>query len=398
MTLCDCEVRDGEGCMESNHPAAVPPIIRHSRSGVFIPVWLMKLINRFVRAVSGLARWRQRFAERLLHVSWLLGAASVTLTGCARQPLMNLHDHLSFLDPQGPIAGAERWNFWFVIAVMGVLVAAPVFLLTVWIVWRYRYKNKDYVRYAPKWGDNRFLSIATWGGPVVIVIVLGFFAWQSTHKLNPWTPIASNQPALQVQAIGYDWKWLFIYPKQRIATIGVLPIPTGRPVAMKLTSATVMQSLWIPALVGQIYAMGGMTTELHFEAASPGRSLGLNTMYNGPGFHQQKFTTIAMKPGAFKAWIEHVKAKGVPMDGHTYKLIDERNTKAQLAAALHLPPKVALTGAFFIREVPPNLFHKVLVATARGTPVRLGPTIRPPVAVHLLAAKEPAPATPITEQ
>lgn len=348
-----------------------------------------------------LQSWR-RATARLLRSFLLLGGTALVLTGCIHQRLTNLGDNLSFLDPQGPIAAAERWHFWFVIAVMGVFVAAPVYLLTIWLIWHYRYKNRDHTRYEPAWGHNRLLTVATWGGPVAIVVVLGFFTWRNTHRLNPWTPIASNEPALDVRAIGYDWKWLFIYPKQRIATVGVLPIVAGRPVAMKLTSASVMQSLWIPALVGQIYAMGGMTTQLHFEATNPGRSLGLNTMYNGAGFHQQKFTTVAMTPRAFKAWVAHVRATSLRLDGRTYKLIEQRSTKAQLVSALRLPAKAVRAEAFAMRDVPPHLFHRVLLATRHGTAINLGTTApahaSPIPALRISSARGSHPATPITEQ
>lgn len=366
---------------------------------------LVTTVIAFLRlAAKGGWHARRRAAERLLRLSVVLTGTALLLTGCVHEPLTNLHDNLSFLDPQGPIAAAERWHFWFVVGIMGVFVATPVYLLTIWLVWHYRYKNKANTRYAPKWGDNRLLSIATWGGPVVIVVVLGVFAWRNTHRLNPWTSIASNQPTLPVEAIGYDWKWLFIYPKQKIATIGVLPVPVGRPIAMKLTSATVMQSLWIPALVGQIYAMGGMTTQLHFEATNPGRSLGLNTMYNGAGFHQQKFTAVAMKPQAFKAWVEHVKATGLRLDGRAYALISAQNTKDQLASALRLPEKEVRTEAISMRDVPARLFQRVLIATRQGTTVNVNANASASLRTTLSASLrmsdggESALATPQTEQ
>ncbi|MGH7068950.1 MAG: hypothetical protein ACREFO_02910 [Acetobacteraceae bacterium] len=334
-------------------------------------------IAAFIPASRAPSRWR-RTAPVALRLSALTGVLLI-LAGCVHRPLINLHDNISFLDPQGPIAAAERWHFWFVIAVLVVLVAGPVFLFTTLIVWRYRYSNRAHARYQPKWGDSKPVTVLTWAGPIAIVIVLGFFVWQNTHQLNPFTPlaadhltaVASSQAPLQIQAIGYDWKWLFVYPKLRIASVGVLPIQAGRPVAMQLTSATVMQSLGIPALVGQIYAMGGMTTQLHFEATNPGRSLGMNTMYNGRGFSQQKFTTIAMKPAAFKAWVRSVRSNGIKLNAGAYKLLNERNTKSGLAAALELPATSIRDGTVYFRNVPPHLFARVVRATMHGVPVNL---------------------------
>lgn len=286
--------------------------------------------------------------------------ALLILSGCSTDT------HLTFLNPQGPIAAAERWHFWVVMLVLVVFVAVPVFVLTPLIAWRYRYGAKK-PRYTPKWKAFLPLEIMTWTGPVVIVIALGYLVWDSTHRLDPYKPLASNQPALRIQVIGYDWKWLFIYPDQGIASVGVMPLPVGKPVAMQLTSATVMQSLQIPALVGQIYAMGGMVTQLHFKASTPGRSLGENTMYNGNGFHQQKFTAVAMTPDEFKGWVRQVRAGGAPLNAHTYKLLSQRTTKAQLAAAL--PQAKSQDGNVYLKGVSPDLFSIVVKATMNGSPV-----------------------------
>jgi cytochrome o ubiquinol oxidase subunit 2 len=243
---------------------------------------------------------------------------------------------------------------------MAVLVAGPIFLLTPFLAWRYRYGAKKSRGYTPKWKFSRPLEVMNWGGPIVIVVVLAFFVWRDSHKLDPCKPLASDQPTLRMQVIGYDWKWLFIYPDQGIASVGVMPIPVGEPVAMQLTSATVMQSLQIPALVGQIYAMGGMVTQLHFKASRPGRSLGENTMYNGSGFHQQKFTAVAIPPDAFKAWVHKVQQIGAPLDAHTYKALSQPGTVAELAAAL---PQASYYGNVYFTGVPAALFPAVVKVT-----------------------------------
>lgn len=306
----------------------------------------------------------RRLASRLARLCALCSLAAI-LAGCSAR------ENLSFLDPQGPIANAERWHFWLVVLVLVIFVAVPVFVLTPWLAWRYRY-GATKSRYDPKWKDNRVLEVMTWGGLVVIVVVLGYLIWGNTHMLDPYKPLAPTQPVLRVQAIGYDWKWLFVYPDLHIATIGVLPVRTDEPVAMQLTSATVMQSLLIPALVGQIYAMGGMVTQLHFEATRAGRSLGENTMYDGAGFHQEKFTTVAMTPAQFRAWVRQVQATGVPLDARVLHAIEERGTKASLVAAL--PKSASRDGAIYLKDVPADLFAIVVKATIHGTSVDLPST------------------------
>ena len=294
---------------------------------------------------------------------WLaLCVALVLLTACAG------NTHMSFLDAQGPVAAAERWHFYWVLGIMAILVAAPIFILLPFWAWRYRYGAKK-VRYTPNWKNSRILEIMSWGGPIIIVVILAVFVWRDSHKLDPYKPLASNQPALRVQVIGYDWKWLFIYPDEGIATIGTLAMPVGRPVTMHLTSATVMQSFFIPALGSQIYAMGGMNTQLNLEASKPGRSLGENTMYNGTGFHQQKFTAVAMTPADFKTWVSKVRTRGIPLDAQALKIISRQSTRRDLVAAL--PGVKSTDGNVYFSSVSKSLFSAVINATTQGTPVVL---------------------------
>ncbi len=273
--------------------------------------------------------------------------------------------HLSFLDPQGPIADAQRWHFYEVLGVMAVLVAAPIFILLPFWAWRYRYRHGDKARkYTPKWAHSTPLAIASWGGPILIVVVLSYFVWRDTHRLDPFKPLASDQAPLRVQVIGYDWKWLFIYPDQGIASIGTLAVPVGRPFSMQLTSATVMQSLFIPALGSQIYAMGGMVTQLNLQADKAGKSMGENTMYNGNGFHQQKFTTAAMSPADFNAWVEKVRKDGIALDAKTVQVIAKQTTRSELIAAL--PQAKSMDGNVYFNDVGKSLFPAVVKATMNG--------------------------------
>ena len=327
--------------------------------------------------------------RRALALSGWLAVCTVLLllTACASDT------HMSFLDAQGPVAAAQRWHFYWVLAIMTVLVAGPIFLLLPFWAWRYRYGAKK-SRYTPNWTFSRTLELMSWGGPVIIVAILAVFVWRDSHKLDPYKPIASNQPALRVQVIGYDWKWLFIYPDEGIASIGKLAMPVGRPVAMHLTSATVMQSLFIPALGSQIYAMGGMDTQLNLEAGRPGRSLGENTMYNGDGFHQQKFVAVAMSPADFKAWVNQVRAHGIPLDAQILKLIARQSTRKDLIAAL--PVAKSTDGNVYFTGVSKSLYPAVVKATMRGTPVDLVAAPQDSTSTPVPATEKPA--APVTEK
>jgi cytochrome o ubiquinol oxidase subunit 2 len=268
-----------------------------------------------------------------------------------------------------------------------------VFAITPWILWRYRYGAKS-SRYTPNWNFYGPLEIASWAGPVVIVVLLAIIVWRDTHALDPYKPLASDQPALRVQVIGYDWKWLFIYPDQGIASIGVFALPAGRPVAMQLTSATVMQSLHIPALGSQIYAMGGMVTQLHLQADRPGRSLGENNMYNGNGFHQQRFTAVAMTPEGFDAWASEVRSSGIALNEQILKVISQRSTRAELNAALSQPRSP--DGNFYFSGATAALFPAVVMATMGGTMVAPAKAPQEPANTAAPAARKPA--APATEK
>ena len=311
-----------------------------------------------------------------------MAAAGLLLSGCRSSG-----NHLSFLDPQGPVADMQRLHFLEVLGLLAIFVALPIFLVTPWFAWRYRYGASP--RHTPKWNFYGPLDIACWAGPMVIVALLGALLWGSTHALDPYKPLASEQPALRVQVIGYDWKWLFIYPDEGVASIGELAFPAGRPVAMQLTSATVMQSLLIPALGSQIYAMGGMVTQLHLEAVKPGRFMGENTMYNGSGFSQEKFTAVAMTPSQFQVWVRKVRASGVPMNPATLNAISKRATRAQLIAAVANP--ASSDGNVYVRGVTAALFSAVVAATRDGTAVE--PTAvadEGKAAAAISAARKPA--------
>jgi len=257
--------------------------------------------------------------------------------------------------PHGPIAAAQRVHF-FEIIVMLLIVVAPVLLVTPWFAWRYRYGGS--ARYTPKWSFSWPLEIAIWGIPFAIVIVLAVWLWENTHALDPYRPIASTEPPVRVEVVGYDWKWLFIYPDLGIASMGEVAFPAGRPLSLELTSDTVVQSLLIPTLGSQIYAMPGRVTRLHLEANAPGLFQGQNQQFNGDGYFEQHFLARALTPAGFQAWGAHVRSHGIPLSAAAYRQIEHRTTLVDTRKALHFP--AGTRGAVYFKTVPPGLFGRIV--------------------------------------
>ncbi|NCP18206.1 MAG: cytochrome ubiquinol oxidase subunit II [Erythrobacter sp.] len=237
----------------------------------------------------------------------------------------------SFLQPMGPVAQEQ---FTHLLRVVGItmLVILPVLVGVPFILWRYRY-SRPRGHYSPEWEFSGKLEYVLWGVPVLIVIVLASWLWYSTDKLDPYQPLGPEP--LQVQAIGLDWKWLFIYPEEGVATVGELAVPVGRPVELTLTTDTVMQSLLIAPLTGQIYAMPGMTTKLNFAATQAGEAEGENTQFNGAGFGRQKFIVRALEPADYAAWAAR-ETDGLTLDEDTYATLRRRSVLADARADLGL--------------------------------------------------------------
>lgn len=235
----------------------------------------------------------------------------------------------SFLSPLGPVAEAQRHHlirvvFITMIAIVPVLVGVPL------ILWRYRYRSggtndASGVLYRPDWKFSAPLEVVMWGIPLAIIIALSWWLWKETDDFDPYRALGPDP--LEVQAIGLDWKWLFLYPDQGFATLDKLVIPAGRPVRIALTSDTVMQSFRVSALGGQIYAMPGMRTEINLMASRPGSARGENTQFNGAGFEHQNFEVRALTPDAWQAWAQQPSA--LTLDDRTYGRIAKAATGAQ---------------------------------------------------------------------
>jgi cytochrome o ubiquinol oxidase subunit 2 len=270
-----------------------------------------------------------------------LAGACLSLGGCAALKL-------GVVNHAGPVA-AEQWHLYLIVGAVLVFVAGPVLLLTPLIAWHYRLSNKGGA-FRPEWNFSWPLEGFIWIPPIGIVIGLGFLLWNYTHELDPYRRLSSAQPPLEIQAVALDWKWLFIYPGEHLAALDMLAIPVGRPVHLTLTSGTVMQSLLIPQLAGQIYAMAGMNTQLNLAASKPGVFRGENTQFNGKGFQQEKFDVIALPPADYRRWLARNHGSARPLD------------RATLAALLR--PSVP-AGPLVVSGVPDGLYARILAATQR---------------------------------
>lgn len=225
----------------------------------------------------------------------------------------------TLLDPAGPVSAATRQLLFDAVGLM-LIVVLPVFLLTAAVVWRYRAGNAG-AAYTPEWGSSRFVEIAIWFAPLAIVVALGSMVWDRTHQLDPYRPLSATQPPLVVQAVGLDWQWLFIYPGENVASVNRLVFPVGRPIAIAVTSDTVMNSLSIPALGGQIYAMAGMQTTLNLQADREDVFPGRNTMFSGDGFSAQTFQAEATDEAGYEAFLAQARASGDALDLATFEAL-----------------------------------------------------------------------------
>ncbi|MCA8867567.1 MAG: cytochrome ubiquinol oxidase subunit II [Rhodobacteraceae bacterium] len=271
----------------------------------------------------------------------------------------------SFLDPGGPIAAAQRAHLLEVVA-WTMIAILPVFILVPLMLWRYRYRNRS-AKYTPDWDRSPLLEIVMWGVPFAIVAVLTTLLWKSTHALDPYKPIDGSGQPVNVQVIGLDWKWLFIYPDLGIATVNQFAFPEDSSIGLDITTDTVMQSFIVPALAGQIYAMPGMRTKLHLLADQPGRFLGENVQWSGLRFSEQKFDALAMTRADFDAWVAEVRSNGVALDARTYAELGTPSVGAEIHDKLGTTEMPA--GVVWFNQVEPNLFTKVIGRYTDGRPV-----------------------------
>lgn len=205
------------------------------------------------------------------------------------------------LETAGPLAAQEK-HLLIIASSMTLIVLIPVFFMITYISLKYRESNTK-AKYNPDWDHNRLAETIWWGVPILLIAILAVITWHTSHTLDPFRPLASNTTPLKVQVVALEWKWLFIYPDEGVATVNYLEIPTGRPIDMEITADAPMNSLWIPQLSGQIYAMSGMSTQLHIQADKAGSYRGVSANISGKGFAGMHFAVQAVDANDFSHWV-----------------------------------------------------------------------------------------------
>ena len=223
---------------------------------------------------------------------------------------------MTLLDPVGQV-GIDEKNLIITATLLMLLVVIPVIAMTFIFAWKYRASNTK-ATYAPKWSHSTKIEVVIWTVPILIIIALGVITYKSTHALDPYRPLESDVKPITIEVVAMDWKWLFIYPEQGIATVNKIVFPANTPVNFRITSDTVMNSFFIPGLGGQIYAMAGMQTKLHLIANKNAELDGISANYSGAGFTGMKFKAIATSQAEFDAWVSEVKASPKQLDTAEY--------------------------------------------------------------------------------
>ena len=230
----------------------------------------------------------------------------------------------------GAIALPAGWRLGAgpVIAALVLVVIVPVFVFLPLVIWRYRLSRQD-SDYRPDWRFSWVLEGLIWGVPILIVAMLGVSLWQTVHRIDPYDRLDPGGPdPVKVEVVGLDWKFLFIYPDEGVASVNELVVPAGREVAFTLTADGPMMSFMVPRLGSQIYAMAGMKTQLHLVADHPGNFRGMNTQFNGSHFHEQKFVLKARDEAAYHQWLNQARA-APPLDEARYAELAQPGTVAR---------------------------------------------------------------------
>jgi len=234
------------------------------------------------------------------------------------------------MKPSGDIA-QQQAQLIVASTLLMLLIIVPVIALTLLFAWRYRQSNKA-ATYSPDWDHSTRLELVIWGAPLLIIIALGAMTWISTHKLDPYRPLeridaqravpAGVEP-LVVEVVSLDWKWLFLYPELGIATVNELAAPVDRPIQFKLTSSTVMNAFYVPALAGMIYTMPGMETQLHAVINKAGVYDGFSSNFSGDGFSHMRFKFHGLSHEDFERWVQNTKAQGEMLSRAAYLKLEQ---------------------------------------------------------------------------
>ncbi|MEO8278702.1 MAG: ubiquinol oxidase subunit II [Ideonella sp.] len=254
-------------------------------------------------------------STRFVCTATLLAVSTSLMTGCIG----------GVTDPKGPI-GADNLTILVDSLAIMLAIVVPTILTTFAFAWWFRAGNQK-ARYLPDWEFSGSIELVVWAIPLLTILLLGGVAWISSHDLEPSKPIEGKGAPLDVQVVSLDWKWLFIYPEQRIASVNELVVPAGRPLHFTLTSSSVMNAFFVPQLGSMIYTMNGMATQLWLHADQPGTFLGLSSHYSGEGFSDMRFDVKALTTDQFAAWVDKARANPARLDAERYTALAKQSLK-----------------------------------------------------------------------
>jgi cytochrome o ubiquinol oxidase subunit II len=286
-----------------------------------------------MRAPSSTLTGTRSCGRRRSARTWATRLALVTL------PLALAACEPAILDPQGPVGAAQKSILIGSLAIM-LAIVVPTIVATLAFAWWFRASNTR-ATYLPEWEFSGRIELIVWSIPLLVITLLGGVAWIGSHDLDPAKPLASRTPPLQIQGVSLDWKWLFIYPEQGVASVNELVVPAGVPLHFSLTSASVMNAFFIPQLGSMIYTMNGMTTQLHLRADAGGTFRGLSSHFSG-----MHFKVRALPAEKFAAWVTATRGAGPTLNAESY---------ADLAKqSMNTPPST-------FGSVDPGLFHDIVM-------------------------------------
>ncbi len=257
-------------------------------------------------------------------------------------PLAMLAGCASVLDPAGPV-GRDTADILIDATVIMLAIVIPTIALAFWMAWRYRASNTK-AEYLPYWSFSGRIEAVTWAIPILTIMFLGGVIWIGSYKVDPFRPLPSKTPPLEVQVVSLDWKWLFIYPQQGVATVNQLVAPAGTPVHFKITSASVFNAFFVPRLGSMIYAMPGMVSQLWLQADAPGQLWGTSAQFSGDGFSDMQFPVKVVSPADFAAWTAGARSAGPVLDQAAYAKLLQQSQRD--------PPST-------FRAIDPQLFQAI---------------------------------------
>ena len=297
---------------------------------------------------------KPRLSQRRLRISLIL-LGVLALGGCSG----------GVLDPKGPSAAANSLIMINSLEIM-LAIVIPTIIAGCVMAWWYRSSNTRAL-YRPDWAYSGRLELIVWSIPILVILLLSGVIWIGSHELDPAEPLQSSEKPINVQVVSMDWKWLFMYPEQGVASVNELTVPAGVPVRFSLTSSTVMNMFFVPQLGSMIATMNGMVTQLNLKADHPGEFIGMSSQFSGDGFSDMGFKVHALPKDDFAKWVEKAKAGDGPV-------LDRASYDALNRPSKRNPPVT-------YRSMDPNLFHAIATREippgAGVSEANAGPAVRP---------------------